>query len=342
MSTYKRNKSWYVSFHFGRKRHRRKSPINTKAGAEEYESMLKQRLVRGESIDVVEKPKEKVPTLSEFYPIWMNSHVESNNKPSTVLGKKSAFEHSLLPWFGKTPIDKITTKDIEDYKAKEIKRGSKNKTINNRISYLGTCLKVAVDWGVIGCTPKINLLKVPPAQTPHLIAEECEKLLETADGIYHNMIFVVLETGLRLGELTALKWSDIDFNSGNIKVQRSITVGIEGSTKSNKIRIIPISNLLFELLHGLEKESEYVFTRPDGRPMSHSQSEKKLRKIVKEAGIKHISWHGLRHTFASRLANHEDGGVQFVQVLLGHSDIKTTMRYVHISHESLVKVINVG
>ena len=343
MSILKRNNSWYVDFRFGRKRYRKKSPTNTRAGTEMYEASLRQKLARGEPLEEVEeKPKAQIPVLSEFYKTWMTSYSETNNKPSTIISKRSIFEHGLLPYFGNRLLDDIGTKDIEGYKAYKLKEGLKNKTINNHISCLGTCLKIAADWEVINNLPKIKLLKVPPPQTTFLTEDECKALLSTVgDNIYHDMIFTVLRTGLRLGELIALKWSDLDFNNQTMKVQRSITVGIEGSTKSNKVRQIPILDTLINVLLLREKNGEYVFPRDDGSPMSQSQSEKQLKKFFYQAGIKkNISWHGLRHTFASHMANN-NVNVQVIKELLGHSDIKTTMRYVHIAQESLVKAIDV-
>ncbi|MDD2656850.1 MAG: tyrosine-type recombinase/integrase [Patescibacteria group bacterium] len=343
MSTTKRKNTWYVDFRFDRKRYRKRSPLNTKAGAELYESTLRQTLARGESIEIEEKQKEKIPTLSEFYPTWMNSYVKSNNKPSTQESKKSIFNYNILPCFSKKKLDEITTKDIEDYKAMKIKFGLKNKTINNHISCLGTCLKTAVDWDIMEYMPKIKLLKIPAPLTVYLTEEECVKLLETADGIYHDMIQVALCTGVRLGELVALKWSDVDFSSKTLNVQRSITVGIEGTPKSNKGRKIPIIKPLVELLSKLnsQKNSEYIFTRKDGIPMSQSQSEKVLKKIVQQANITKISWHGLRHTVASQMANTRGVNIQEVQKFLGHADLKTTMRYVHTSQDSLVSAMDV-
>ena len=340
MSIHKRSNSWYIDFRFRRKRYRKKSPINTKAGAEMYESTLRHRLARGESVEEEEAPKNKMPTLAEFYSTWMTSYVKSNNKPSTYLSKKSTFEYHMVPYFGKMLLDQIITKDVEDYKAQKLKSGLKSKTINNHISALGTCLKTAVDWNVIEQAPRIKLLKVSPPQTVYLTEDECKNLLDVAEGIYHDMIFTVLHTGLRSGELIGLKWSDIDFNSKTIKVQRSITVGIVGTPKSNKNRTIPISNSLLELLHTRERNGEYIFSKPDSSPMSQSQIEKKLKQLVRKTNITSIPWHGLRHTFASRLANSKVS-VQVIQQLLGHADIKTTMRYAHIAPESLVKAIDV-
>lgn len=342
MSVRKRGNTRFVDFRFNGKRYRKKSPINTKAGAEMYESTLRQKLARGESIEAEEKPKTKIPTLKEFYSTWMDSYSKPNNKPSTQLSKQSIFEYNLLPHFGKMPLDQIKTKDVEDYKAKMLKAGLKNKTINNHISCLGTCLKTAVDWEVVEHTPKIKMLKVSAPPIIYLTEDECIVLLDTAEGIYRDMIQVALCTGVRLGELIALKWSDVDLFSKTLNIQRSITVGIEGTPKSNKGRKIPMMEPLVDLFSKPEKreDSEYIFTKEDGSPMSQSQSEKVLKKLVEQAGITKVSWHGLRHTAASQMANTDGVNILDVQQYLGHADLKTTMRYVHTAHESLVSAVD--
>ena len=92
MATIKPSKNWYVDFKFNHQRFRKKSPVNTKAGAKSYEATLKSKLARGESIDFDESEKIKIPTLAEFYTTWYNSYVKTNNKPSTRESKKSIFK----------------------------------------------------------------------------------------------------------------------------------------------------------------------------------------------------------------------------------------------------------
>ena len=84
--------------------------------------------------------------------------------------------------------------------------------------------------------PKIKMLRVDPPKTTFLTADECQRLLNNADGMWNEMIYMALNTGLRFGELTALMWIDVDSERKILTVQRALYHGILGSTKSNKIR----------------------------------------------------------------------------------------------------------
>lgn len=340
MSTQKRGDNWYINFRFNRTRYRLKSPDNSMSGAKMYESMLRQKLARGESLETPQEEIKIIPAFAEFSKEWMTSYVENNNKWSEIQNKRTILKVNLLPFFGNFRLDQISNRDIEEYKALKIKSGLNPKSINNHLSCLRKCLNTASEWNIITNVPKIKLLKVPPPQTFFITPEECDMLLQTAEGNWHDMILTVLRTGLRFGELIALKWSDIDFNRKILTVQRSIVRGKIGSTKSNKNRIIPLAYDLSELLSSKTRTSEYIFTNENGQILKQNYCLKKISALAKLAGIRKIGWHALRHTFASHLANN---GViiQAVQQLLGHSDLKTTMRYAHLAPETLVDAIAV-
>jgi integrase len=153
------------------------------------------------------------------------------------------------------------------------------------------------------------------------------------------MILTALRTGLRLGELIGLRWEDINTNKQILTVERAIVRQIIGSPKSNKTRIIPLSE---DLLHGLESIREkngYIFWTHRGHFLHRNTCGKNIRRICKNAEMRKIGWHTLRHTFASHLAE-ANAPIKAVQELLGHSDIKTTMRYVHLSPVALRNAID--
>jgi integrase len=338
MSAHKRGNNWYVNFRFARVRYRKRSPDNSRAGAQAYETVLRQKLAKGEPLK--DKPVELVPTFGEFSDEWMASYVETNNKWSEIVSKRNILKVNLLPFFGNMRLDQITSRCIEEYKALKMKTGLKNKSVNNHLSCLRKCLHTAQEWEIICHVPRIKLLKVPPPETVYLTPEECDKLLSKADGILHDMIFTILRTGLRFGELIALMWTDIDFERKILTVQRGIAKGRMGSTKGNKIRKIPLAADLLEMFAFRIRRSEYVFTDEKGQLLKQMPFCDRIRSLAKKAGIRRIGWHTLRHTFASQLANNGIA-IQVIQALLGHSDIKTTMRYAHIAPATLVDAINV-
>ena len=148
-----------------------------------------------------------------------------NNKPSEQKTKRYILNASLIPFFGKTPLGKITSHDIERYKAHAVKDGVSRKTINNRLTVLRKCMTTAYDWLELpGTPPKFVWLKCPPHAMDYLSPDECELLLAHADGVIREMLLTALRTGMRQGELKGLQWSSIDWcerRSGSAQRWRS-------------------------------------------------------------------------------------------------------------------------
>lgn len=334
MSVIKRNKKWWVDFCFERARYRRPSPDNSKPGALKYELLLRQKLAKGEPLD----PPEKMPSFNAFAKSWFATYVKSNNKHSEILSKEMILRVHLLPYFAPRPLDKIRSLDVEQYKAQKIAEGLSFKTINNHLAVLHKSLQCALEWEVIPNLPIIKKLRLAPLRHDFLTLEECQKLLMAADGMWHAMITVALGTGLRFGELIALRWQDVDFASGTLTVCQSYAKGVLGSPKNNRIRQIPLSGAVTRVLFQMRKPHGLVFTNPHGAPLKHSVPFRTLHRLCHKAGLRPIGWHVLRHTFASHLAQ-AGANLASVQGLLGHSDIRMTMRYAHINGAALKQAI---
>ncbi len=337
MGVRKRHKKWWVDFCFRQIRYRRPSPVNSKSGALAYELQLKQKLSRGEPLD----PQiDKTPTFKQFARDWFETYVKNNNKHSEIVSKETILRVHLVPYFGHRKLDEIKNLDVEKYKAKKISQELAPKTINNHLATLKKAFRCAMEWGEIEKHPIIKPLKVPPQKYDFLSPEECEQLLDAADGIFHDMIAVALGTGLRFGELIALNWEDVDFNAGELTIKQAYVRGILGSTKSNRIRHIPMSHSVSAVLYPMRQSEGLVFSDPRGNPLKQDFCIKKLRSICRKAGLREIGWHTLRHTFASHLAQ-RGANLSAVQGLLGHSDIQTTMRYAHINRAVLREAITI-
>ena len=172
-------------------------------------------------------------------------------------------------------------------------------------------------------------------------ADECELLLSSADGVVREMILLTLRTGLRPGELTGLQWSSIDWQNRIMTVRYSRCDRRKklGPTKNNRERHIPIDVDVYEVLFRRMKSSGYVFLDARGMSFNTKAINLLLERACEEAGLRRITWHVLRHTFASHLAMR---GVPLpvVQQLLGHSSITTTMRYAHVAPSTLRMAID--
>jgi len=337
MAVRKIRNSWWVDFRSDYIRYRKRSPENSRAGAAAYELTLRQRLARGEVVVRTSSTEAKIPLFSEFAWTWFRDYVVTNNKPSEQRNKEIALRSSLVPFFGRFAVASITAWHVEKYKAALLLTDLSRKTINNRLTILRKCLAIAYEWLELdGTPPRVAWLKVPPPQTDHLTTEECTRLLSRAEGTLREMILAALRTGMRQGEIRALQWSSIDWQTGTITVRHSRCDYTKQlvSPKSNRARHIPMDFELRSILFKRQRTTGYVFADAAGAPFHGHCIERQLASLCRRSGLRKIGWHTLRHTFASQLAMR---GVPLnaVQTLLGHSSITTTMRYAHLAPSTL-------
>jgi integrase len=147
------------------------------------------------------------------------------------------------------------------------------------------------------------------------------------------MIVVAAFTGMRMGELRALRWKDIDFAGGRVTISRAFSWDTESSTKSRQMRTVPLASQAAAVLEGLRDRGrftgrgDFVFCRPDGGNLDRSAVRKRFVKAQEAAGLRVRRFHDLRHTFGSLVIRSFD--LVSVQAMMGHSKIATTQRYLH-------------
>lgn len=344
MPVRKIGRSWSIDFRFGGERCRRRSPLNTRPGALAYEMFLQKEASVYGSIGAALRahlPKNRTPcpTLEEFAPRWFSGYVVVNNRPVERKHKRAVFDQHVLPEFGRLRLCDIGLEDIERYKGRKREAGLAPKTVNNQLAMLHQCLVSAKKWGVMKTeVPRVPLLRAPEPAF-HVVAEgDVAKLLAAAaPGILRTMILVGLKTGMRFCELSALRWEDVDLDRGFVTICRSAVAGHESAPKNSRIRHVPLTGDLIRELRALERGNLRVFHR-DGHLMSYNEGWRMIAKASADAGIPHVSWHDLRHTFASTLVE-RGASLLAVQKLLGHSDIQVTMRYSHLGRDSLQSTV---
>lgn len=335
-------KSWWVDFRVEHTRYRKRSPENSRAGALAYEAALRQKLARGEDLLGRQAPVDQ--RLVDFVWKWFDEYVVPNNKPSEQRTKKYILSASIVPFFGRMKMQEIAVRDVERYKAALIRDGISRKTINNRLTVLRKCVCTGYEWlGLKGAPPKIEWLKCPPVRTDYLTPDECELLLHHSTGVIGEMVLAALRTGMRQGELKGLQWSSIDWLNGSVAVRHSYSDHTKtlGSPKGNRERHVPLDIDLLEVLKAREGETGYVFIDEIGRPFEHKRLSAELGLVCRQAGMRKIGWHALRHTFASHLAMNGTP-LNIVQTLLGHASIATTMRYAHVAPSALRLAIDLA
>jgi integrase len=128
-------------------------------------------------------------------------------------------------------------------------------TSNNYLSVVRRMLGLAVEWNVISHIPAVKWLKCPPPEFDFLAFSEAERLVAAADDEWRPMIFTALKIGMRLGELLALRWEDVDLVAGRLMVRRAVARGIMGTPKNRRTREVPLSEDLLRTLKGISEAS---------------------------------------------------------------------------------------
>jgi integrase len=158
---------------------------------------------------------------------------------------------------------------------------------------------------------------------------EAERLraAATADAAWGAMMIVALDTGLRLGELRALRWQDLDLKAGRLLVRKNVWRKEVGTPKGKRSRDVPLN----ERAAGALKAHRHlrrplVFCKEDGKRLSEKMCQRALERLCRKAGVKGLQWHGLRHTFASHLVM-RGVSLKAVQELLGYAHLTPAARH---------------
>jgi integrase len=273
-------------------------------------------------------PPKEVITFKKFVPTFLEIS-ETKNKPSQVESKESILRVHLTPAFGELRLDRIGDTEIQDYVVAKKKLSAK--TINNHLTVLRRLLFIARKRKLIDLVPEIEWLKTDEPDFDFLDYGEAQRLIAAAETEWRPMIVVGLKAGLRLGELLALRWEDVDLVKGQIRVKRSVTRGIVTTPKSRKSREVPLGvEAIAALKDARHLKGELVFSNADGRMLTKGETRHPLRRAYRRAGLRQIGWHVLRHSYASHLTM-RGAPLKVVQELLGHSTIRMTEKYAHLS-----------
>lgn len=334
MTARKYKGAWWVDFRFERERIRKKSPVDTKRGADDYEHTLRERLLRGEPLDGSSpggKEEKGAQNAGEFFTEWLDTYALVENKPSEYDAKATIIRLYLGPFFGALRLEEIDEERIARFKAAQIKKGRKAKTVNNYLTVLRKALVTAKEWKRITAVPVVKWLRTEKPRFDFLTREESDRLLAAVPKGDLAIVMTALKAGLRRGELLALEWGDVDFVAGKIFVRRSVWKGKITSPKGWRPREVEMSPQLATALKAHRHlRGKYVFCNPDGSMMTRDEIKRIVPSACKRAGLRPLQWHALRHSFASQLTM--DGvPLKVVQELLGHATIEMTMRYAHLA-----------
>jgi integrase len=325
----------------GRKQTIRKvSPVQTKRGAEQYERELRSQLVSGQWKEGAKT--KQTPTLKGFAKEFLE-YQATINKASVIRKRKTILRAHLIPAFGSWRLDRIDERAIDAYKVEKLKQLTPQgtplapQTINGHLQVLGRMLRLARKWKLLKDVPEIGMLKVRSAGFDFLDFDEADAFMASAAEhfpVWHPYVVVAIRTGLRIGEMVALRWrEDIDLVRGRLTVQQSHSRDNGFSTpKNDKSREIPLTWDALDALRAQREVSdgELVFTGSEGQVLTDKVTGRAIKKIAETIDMRHVHNHMLRHSFASH-AVMRGIPIRQIQEWMGHADINVTMRYAHLS-----------
>jgi integrase len=307
---------------------------NTKEAAKQAERDAIARAQRGDAApSPAPAPKPEV-NFNTFADEFMKTYAKTNNKPSEQKNKDLILKRHLRGAFGHLNLGDIRAREIEGLKAELLDGRRGRKTVNNVLAVLGKMLRYAHEIEVLDRVPRIRLLKCDKQKFRFLDFEELDALLAAAKPELDWYVAILLgaDAGLRLGEIRALRWEDVDLKNGRITVGRALWQNEEGTTKGWNLRTIPLTKRLENALKELRRArlGKYVLADADGLPFNLEIMRWNLPRLCRKAQFSTAAgWHSLRHTFCSHLAL-RGAPSRVIQELAGHSSLSTTLRYMHL------------
>jgi site-specific recombinase XerD len=326
MGLYRRgNFFWFTIMQDG-KRIQVSTKTNNKKLAEKIHAKALLEIQEGKWFEGV---KAKSVTVLELIERYMRDRLKSKSK-NTVM-RDSTLKKHIEKNFGNYSLSAVTSEMISDYRQRRYSDGKSVATVNRELAFLRNAYNVAIrhyKWCFKNPVSEIKLDGENNQRDKWLTVAQEERLLLYLSARYRDIVRLVINTGMRQDEVLSLTQRQVD-------LFRKVII-VKG--KGNKIRTIPLNKIALEVIKDRLKtrhiNSDLVFPSSSGTKIQKQRLLIAFKKAVKKEGIIDFTFHDLRHTFATRLAQ---SGVDLYAIskLLGHSDISTTQRYAHHCPESL-------
>jgi len=268
----------------------------------------------------------------------------AGRKPSTIEAYSYWLRIHIVDFFGPVAVGEIAREDVRAFAAALERKGLAPKSRSNALGTLHSLMEPAIDEGwMVGENPVKRVAKPALAEVDpdvrFLETEEVEALLRAVPDdplgrVERVMYLTAAITGMRQGELFALRWRDVDWTARRIRVRRNYVRGEFGTPKSKRSsRSVPLASRVAAELELLFQDSQFkrdddlVFAHPEtGNPIDRSKLLKRFKAALRRADVRAVRFHDLRHTFGTRMAA-QGLPMRVLQELMGHRDFKTTLIY---------------
>jgi integrase len=281
------------------------------------------------------RPKTTL-SFREFVESQWKSSLFPTFKRSTSQGYTFLLRKYLLPVFGDCGLADLNRQMIQAFVA-QMSKNLAPKSVALAKNCLSKVLSTAVEWGYIQTNPATGV-RLPTLTIQQerfaLTPEQLRQLVAELEEPYKSMVLIAALTGMRRGELFALRWGALDFERKMIHVREAVYEGHFSTPKTrSSIRNIAMSEFLGNMFKNLRPKnanaSDLVFVSRKGTPL---RAENILKRFIHPAcerlKLPKVGWHTLRHTSATLLHEHES--LRVAQSILGHSDLQTTLGYTHV------------
>ena len=288
-------------------------------------------------------------TLGKYITRWLTDSAKHAVKATSYRAYESQIRNHIVPALGKVKLSRLTPAHLQALYAAKLCEGMKPASVRQIHAILHKALEQAVRFNLIPTNPagKVDPPKVRQEEITPLAAEQASKLLDVTRNErdrFEALYVLALTTGLRIGELIGLKWSDIDLDARRLRVSRQLQRSQEGliftEPKAASRRTVDLPPSTVETLKrqveetlkagGAHQDNDLVFAGDLGEPIGPERvTQRAFKPLLKRAGLPEIRFHDLRHTFATLLLAR---GVRptYVQRALGHASVKMTLdRYSH-------------
>jgi integrase len=293
-------------------------------------------------------------TVGEYLNRWLETSVKGNVRPRTLDSYRMHVRLHIMPSLGRVKLKALSPAHVQGLYRAKLDSGLAPSTVRYTHAVLNRALKQATKWGLVprNAAEAADPPKLERVEMKTLTPIEVKTLLSAARGERLEALYVLaVYTGLRIGELLGLRWGDVDFDAGKMRVVRQLQRMRSGGglvfspTKTSNRRTIRLTGTAVEALRrhrarqaeeklgtgGLYQDQDLVFATGIGTPLDASNvMYRGFKPLLKRAGLRDIRFHDLRHTCATLMLS-QGVNPKIVQELLGHATFSQTMdTYSHV------------